>query len=55
MGEIVLINTSKLKQPINEFITFIDIYIEGLSKSNDSKEIDRKLSSLRNEIIRLYK
>ncbi|MGL5751148.1 MAG: hypothetical protein ACRCXT_11510 [Paraclostridium sp.] len=46
-----MINTSELKKPINEFITFLDSYIECLSKSNDSKEVDIKLSSLRNEIL----
>ena len=46
-----MINSCELKQPINEFITFVDSYIESLSKSNDSKELDIKLSSLRNEIL----
>ncbi|MGL5694655.1 MAG: hypothetical protein ACRCXA_11300 [Peptostreptococcaceae bacterium] len=46
-----MINSSELKQPINEFITFVDSYIDSLSKSNDSKEVDTKLSSLRNEIL----
>ena len=46
-----MINISELKQPINEFIAFIDSYIDILSKSNDLKELDTKLSSLRNEIL----